>query len=173
MFPLHHFRNFHSIRKLQINLMDIKQQFIFCNLFLYRLFLDQGLNVFIQIYYREIGPENAFTIWWMFFYFENFGKDKVCRSFSFSLTCVSILGLRFLFSLRIYLNAKSRLQEFSGLQGRRFPGQESPRPLSITPWRPPLPPDFSNEWSRIGSRRRNKSITIFVEPEEQTKYDRC
>ena len=56
--------------------MDIKQQFIFCNLFLYRLFLDQGLNVFIQTYYIEIGPENAFTIWWMFFYFENFGEDK-------------------------------------------------------------------------------------------------
>ena len=38
------------------------------------MFLDQGLNLFIQTYYKEIGPEIAFNIWWMFFYIENIGK---------------------------------------------------------------------------------------------------
>ena len=86
--------------------------------------------------------------------------------------CLTIVGLRFLFSLKIYFNAKSRLQEFSGLQGRRFPGQESPRPPFITPWRPSLPPDFSNEWSRIGSKRSYKTVTILVQPAEETNGDK-
>lgn len=70
------FRKLYSIRTLQINLMDLKQHFVFCNLFIYRLFLDQGLNLFIQTYYKELGPENAFTIWWTFFYIEHVGKRK-------------------------------------------------------------------------------------------------
>ena len=48
-------------------------QFIICNLFILRLFLDQGLNIFIQSYYNEIGKENAFNIWWLGFYLEDIG----------------------------------------------------------------------------------------------------
>ena len=55
-----YFRIFHSIRNLQMNLIDMMLQFIICNLFILRLFLDQGLNIFIQSYYDEIGKENAF-----------------------------------------------------------------------------------------------------------------
>ena len=66
--------------------------------------------------------------------------------------------------MKIYFDAKSRLPEFSGLQGRRFPGQQSPQPPSIAPRRPPLPADLSDKWSKIGSRRYNK--TIFVTPAE-------
>ena len=157
------FRKLHSIRTLQINLMDLRQHFIFCNLFIYRLFLDQGLNLFIQTYYKELGSENAFTIWWIFFYFENVGKRKKWY-LDTSKTVKS--GLRFIFSMKVYFNARRRLQEFSGLRGRRFPGQESPRPPTITPWRPNLPPEFSEEWSRIGSRRRPKTVTIFVTPSD-------
>ena len=51
-------------------------QFIICNLFILRLFLDQGLNIFIQTYYNEIGKENAFNIWWLGFYFEDIGTTK-------------------------------------------------------------------------------------------------
>ena len=56
-----------------MNLMDMMLQFIICNLFILRLFLDQGLNIFIQTYYIEIGKENAFNIWWFSFYLEDIG----------------------------------------------------------------------------------------------------
>ena len=71
--------------------------------------------------------------------------------------------------MKIYFDAKSRLQEFSGFRGRRYPGQECPRPPFIEPRRPSLPPDFSNEWSRIGSRRSPKTVTIFVNQAEDMK----
>ena len=54
----------------------MKVQFIICNLFIFRLFLDQGLNFFIQTYYNEIGKENAFNIWWLGFYLEDIGITK-------------------------------------------------------------------------------------------------
>ena len=58
-----------------MNLVDMMLQFIICNLFILRLFLDQGLNIFIQTYYNEIGKENAFNIWWLGFYLEDIGKS--------------------------------------------------------------------------------------------------
>ena len=68
------FRISHSIRKLQMNLMNLRFQFVVCNLFIFRLFLDQGLNIFIQAYYNDIGKEKAFHIWWLAFYLEDIGK---------------------------------------------------------------------------------------------------
>ena len=59
-----------------MNLVDMMLQFIICNLFILRLFLDQGLNIFIQTYYNEIGKENAFNIWWLGFYLEDIGTTK-------------------------------------------------------------------------------------------------
>ena len=58
------FRRIHSIRSLQINL-------IFCSLFLSRLFLDQALNIAFQKYYKELGNEDIFNVWWLSFYLEN------------------------------------------------------------------------------------------------------
>ena len=115
--------------------MDFKQHFIYCNLFLYRIFLDQGLNLFIQTYYKEIGPEIAFNIWWMFFYIVNIGKNTEVLCRHFVLKNLFIQGIRFLFGMKIYFDAKSRLQEFSGFRGRRYPGQECPRPPFIEPRR--------------------------------------
>ena len=59
-----------------MNLIDMMLQFIICNLFILRLFLDQGLNIFIQTYYNEIGKENAFNIWWLGFYLEDIGTTQ-------------------------------------------------------------------------------------------------
>ena len=68
------FRKFYSIRKLRMNLIDIKIQFIYPNFVIYRVFIGQGLNVFFQLYYNELGPENIFNIWWTSFFLENIGK---------------------------------------------------------------------------------------------------
>ena len=68
------FRKFHSIRKIQLNLIDIKIQFIFCNVILSRVFLDQGMNIFFQVYYNELGMDNIFNLWWISFFCENIGN---------------------------------------------------------------------------------------------------
>ena len=54
--------------------MDIKIQFIFPNFVIYRVFIDQGLNVLFQLYYNDLGSENIFKIWWTSFFLENIGK---------------------------------------------------------------------------------------------------
>lgn len=71
------FRKFHSIRKIQLNVIDIKIQFIFCNVILCRVFLDQGMNIIFQVYYNELGMDNIFNFWWISFFFENIGN--ICK----------------------------------------------------------------------------------------------
>ena len=78
------FRKFHSIRKIQLNLIDIKIQFIFCNVILSRVFLDQGMNIIFQVYYNELGMDNIFNLWWISFFCENIGNmykyvHVICR----------------------------------------------------------------------------------------------
>ena len=68
------FRKFYPIRKLRLNLIDIKIQFIYPNFVIYRVFIGQGLNVLFQLYYNELGSENIFNIWWTSFFLENIGK---------------------------------------------------------------------------------------------------
>ena len=77
-------RRFHSIRTLQINLIDLRLQFIFCNLFLTRAFLDQAFNISIIYkdlipFYKELGKEEIFSVWWLSYYLENIGS-KIDRS---------------------------------------------------------------------------------------------
>ena len=69
-------RRFYFIRKLQINLIDLRAQFIFFNLILMRAFLDQALNIFFLIYYKELGKDDIFKLWWFSFYLENLGRKK-------------------------------------------------------------------------------------------------
>ena len=77
-----------------------------------------------------------------------------------------ILGLRALLNLKVYIDAKRRIPEFSGLQGRRYPGQPAPLPYIVTPRRPHPPPGHQHECSTIGSwrQRQAKPITILVTP---------
>ena len=118
------FRKFYSIRKLRMNLIDIKIQFIYPNFVIYRVFIGQGLNVFFQLYYNELGPENIFNIWWTSFFLENIGKIlyKSVQLSIYSLPFFNVSGSRFFFNIWIYINAMKRIPEFSGLQGKTFPG---------------------------------------------------
>ena len=64
-------------------------------------------------------------------------------------------GVRLLWNLIIYTMATAHWPEFSGLRGRRFPGQEEPRAQVIQPRRMALPPTFGSEWKNIGSRNKS------------------
>ena len=87
-----------------------------------------------------------------------------------ALSCF-ISVLRTLFNLIVFCDAKRRLPEFSGLQGKRFPGQPDPLPYIVNPRRPFYQPSES-ESRRIGSRRsKSRTITITVTPADETcKY---
>ena len=66
----------YDIKKSYQNVMDIKLQFWY-TLFLNQLIpIDQVMNIIQQIFYENIGPKNAFDIWWSVLLFENLGKCK-------------------------------------------------------------------------------------------------
>ena len=66
--------------------------------------------------------------------------------------------------MKVYFDAKRRLPEFSGLQGRRYPGQPSPLPYVVTPRRPHPLPGQQHEVN-IGARRTHaETINITVTP---------
>ena len=56
--------------------MDIKLQFWYTSLLNQIGFIDQVMNIFLQIFYEKIGPNNAFKIWWSVFLLENIGECK-------------------------------------------------------------------------------------------------
>ena len=73
-FKKYSFRKYYAIRPRHHNLMDIKLQFLFCNIFILNALLDQGKNAILQIYYEQLGLDYVFNIWWIVFWFENIGK---------------------------------------------------------------------------------------------------
>ena len=59
---------------------------------------------------------------------------------------------RLFLNVIVYFVAKLRLPEFSGLEGKVFPGQPPPSPLIPVPRRMELPPSFPSEWKNIGTQ---------------------
>ena len=139
----------YSLKKRPHNLMDIKLNYVFA-LILSQVFVyDQTKNVFIGIFYESLGPEKAFKIWWL-----GFGKFRSVQILMYN----PFSNWRYSFS-RLFLNviiyvvAKLRLPEFSGFEGKIFPGQPTPYPFIPVPRRMDLPPSFPSEWKQIGSKR--------------------
>ena len=69
---------------------------------------------------------------------------------------IHCLGTRLVCNVFIYLTASKRLPEFKGYTPKAYPGQPPLRPLLLEPRRISLPPDFSSEWKKIGSRRTGR-----------------
>ena len=159
------FRRNHQIRKLQINLLDLKLHFIVCNLHICRMFLDQLMNRLFLTNYETLGPEIVFKIWWLSFYLESTGKNNN-QILAKYIIVLKYQGLRMFVNMKIHYDAMRRLPEFSGLRGKVFPGQEPPPQPVIIPRRPDLPLGFSNDWKNIGSRRPRHTVTILVTPAE-------
>ena len=68
------FRHKYSIIKSYQNIMDIKLQFCYTLLLNQTIVLNAGMNIFLQIFYEQIGPDNAFELWWSVFLFEKIGQ---------------------------------------------------------------------------------------------------
>ena len=69
-------RHKYDIIKSYQNIMDIKLQFFYTLLLNQTNVIDQVMNIFLQIFYEKIGPNDAFSLWWSVFLFENIGQ---CR----------------------------------------------------------------------------------------------
>ena len=69
------FRKYHAISSRHHNLIDIKLQFLFCNICILNAILDQVKNALLHIYYEQLGLDYVFNIWWVVFWFENIGKN--------------------------------------------------------------------------------------------------
>ena len=62
--------------------------------------------------------------------------------------------------------------EFRGYQPKTFPLQPSPRKIIPAPRRLSLPPDFSSEWKKIGSKRQKPLVIIGVSEDITPNYER-
>ena len=54
--------------------MGFKLQFWYTLLLNHTNCFDQFMNLFLQLFYEKIGPNNAFQLWWSVFVFENIGN---------------------------------------------------------------------------------------------------
>ena len=55
--------------------MDIKLQSLLVSLMIIEVIWDQIRNALLQSYYKQLGLENVFLLWWLGFYLENIGTD--------------------------------------------------------------------------------------------------
>ena len=131
------FRRVHSIRTLQINLIDLRLQFIFLPPLSYSSNSWSSVKYFLS--HISQGTWKRRHLWYLVAIFL-FGKHRLKSPRIGVKTTIFILGLRAFFNLKVYFDAKRRLPEFSGLQGRRYPGQPAPLPYIVTPRRPHPPP---------------------------------
>ena len=67
-------RKRYCISKRQQNLIDLKLQYLFTNLMVLGVFVDQLKNAFLQVHSKSLGQDMTFNIWWIQFYFENIGE---------------------------------------------------------------------------------------------------
>ena len=89
--------------------------------------------------------ETTFTLWIQGMILDNLGKrlrDIYSIQYLHIIVCLCAVS-RLVWNAVIYSSAVRRLPEFSGHSGRRYPGQQPPRPLGVEPRRMRLPPTFS------------------------------
>ena len=105
----------YSIPTVRWNLLNMKQHknFIYVSEFCF-VFDQLAVNGGLQVFQSELGPENVFKIWWTW-------------------QVVMFIITNILTPLAAIYAAGTEYPEFSGLRGRRFPGQKKPREQQILP----------------------------------------
>ena len=69
-----YYRRLHAIPQVQQSLMDLKLHYIYGNLLVAGFVVDQLKNIFLQIFYKDLGTETTFHLWWASLVLENLGK---------------------------------------------------------------------------------------------------
>ena len=107
----------YRIPKTRINLMTMQHQNQYLTIIILVLVFDQLLFIFFQMFYKELGVENVFKIWWISHILE-------------------IVFIHIALQIRIYVNAVRKFEEFNGNKPTQYPGQQKPRQGVIRPRRP-------------------------------------
>ena len=102
----------HGIPKRRRNLITMHQQTIYVVTLSILIITDQILLIILEMFYEELGVDNVFTIWWSF------------HLITFGLSNLSMNNW-------IFLNSARNFEEFNGLVGSEFPGQEQPLSTAI------------------------------------------
>ena len=109
-FCRNHVKKF-KISTYRRNLMTLAEQTkLELSLCLY-IILDQILNIFLEIYSTHLSPATVFKIWWISHLWEK--MIFICLK-----------------NIWIYSSASQEYPEFNGYQGKVFPGEKNPRPIS-------------------------------------------
>ena len=110
-------RSKYSIPRTRWNLINIDQHFVYILSIIFCLLFDQlVINVIIQVFHSQLGEAVVFQIWWIWH-------------------LVMFIIINVMAPLAIIHVARTEYSEFTGLRGRRFPGQEKPRVQPIVPYR--------------------------------------
>ena len=105
----------YTIPNVRWNLLNMKQHtnYLYVSNFCF-VFDHLAINGGLQVFQSELGPENVFKIWWIW-------------------QVVMFIITNILAPLAAIYVAVIEYPEFSGLRGRRFPGQKKPREQQILP----------------------------------------
>ena len=105
----------YTIPNVRWNLLNMKQHtnYLYVSNFCF-VFDHLAINGGLQVFQSELSPENVFKIWWIW-------------------QVVMFLITNILAPLAAIYAAGTEYPEFSGLRGRRFPGQKKPREQQILP----------------------------------------
>ena len=138
----------YNIPKRRQNLMTIKQHTFYNHLIGICLLFDQLiLNTFIQVFHTSLGAHTVLEIWWVWHLL--------------MFTLIHILA-----PLYIYYCATSQYPEFSGLKGRQYPGQQTPRRQVLIPRRENCmkKPELKESVTETRCRKKggSKTNTIFI-----------
>ena len=141
-------KKLYNIPKRRQNLMTIKQHTFYNHLIGICVLFDQLiLNTFNQEFHTSLGAHTALQIWW------------VGHLLMFYL-------IHILAPLCIYYFASRQYPEFSGLKGRKYPGQEKPRRQVPIPRREILigKPKLKEFLSKTNVRKQggSKTKTVFI-----------
>ena len=96
--------------------MDIEGNMMVEWLIGFNIIAEQLFNIPLEMFYAELGADGVFKLWWIYH-------------------LVMFLQCYILAPVLIIWNAHRKFPEFSGLEGKTFPGQEKPRTLPIVPRR--------------------------------------
>ena len=145
----------HRIPKTRRNLMEMRSQNIYMGFLAFNIFIDQIGNMFLQIFYNELGVQNVFKIWWIIRLLEN-------------------LVFRVIANSLILHNSRKNFEEFNGYNARTFPGQEQPRPIIVCPRRDQTSSAIIKKFYTnlvVEGKAHPRTIIVIVEPYNSPEHE--
>ena len=105
-----------KIPRVRRNIMDADLTFKIFLINSVNVFIDQIVNIPLEVFRRKLGDDAIFKIWWIWHFV------MFCQCY--------LLG-----PALIIIDASRNFPEFQGLEAKSYPGQQGPRSQRISPYR--------------------------------------